>query len=248
MPKDLQFNDTDLMIHKAVEHIEDLREQMKTTQISIGKYDRERFSDIEFSSSKSSTSPPFFVWHNSDFKQDIEKLLQGQEIVVKADITKGLKENAVKFNEIGIHFKAAKDTIQTQIDAELEHFGVTLAMIGNNYYRCGSRIYFISVDDNIVLDYTMKKGADGKPSVSNEVYDKISGKNCFLSPYAMWSIKLRKISENEENFDNLKKFTSEIIDLELIGHGQYLKEEGLISKEICNEKLDEYYNLENVAA
>lgn len=244
MPKDLQLNDSESMIQKAVDHVEDLREQMKSTKMVINKYDHEVFRDIDFGSNDSSTAGPFFVWTNAEFKQDIEKLLNGEEVVLKADISKGIEENGVKFNQIGINFKAVKN--QAELDAELEHFGVTMAMTDRNYYRCDSRIYSILVDDNVVLDYTMKRHANGEPKASNHVYDKLSDKNCFLSPYTTWSIKLRKLSEKEGDFGQLKKFANQAIDLELIGHGQYVKMHGLVSKEVCDEKLDEYYHFEKV--
>lgn len=235
-----QANETEIVIQKAVEHIEDLREQLKSSEISIRKYDREIFRDIEFSSRSSSAVQPFFVWENKDFKEEINKLLQGEEIMVKADITKDHTRNAVKFNEIGIYLKAANEDIQKQIDAELDKYSVTMSMIGNNHYRCGTRVYTISVDDNIVIEYSMKNGENGKPVMSNDVYRKIREKSYFLSPYTLWTINL-----SEGNFENLKKFENEQIDLELVGRGQFFKENGIIAHEVCNSELDSYYNLDD---
>lgn len=38
----------------------------------------------------------------------------------------------------------------------------TMTMVGNNYYRCGTRAYYISVDDNILIDYTFVKKSEWK--------------------------------------------------------------------------------------
>lgn len=244
LPNNLDIDDTDLLIQSATEQIEELRKHMKQSRIWIGQYDREIFKNIEFSSSNSSVARPFYVWRDSNFNEKIVKLLQGDEVTFNADITKGLNQNAVKFNEIGIHFKAKSSSVQTELDAELNHFGVSMAMVGNSYYRCGTRFYSTSVDENVVIDYSLKKDGNGMPSISNEVYHKIHDTNYFLSPYAMWTIQLIKLnlSSSEENFEHLSQFASEDLDLELIGRGQFLKDNGFTSHELCNNQLDDYYN------
>lgn len=248
LPDNLKLNDTELLTQTAVEQIDELRKHLKQSRIWIGTYDREIFRNIEFSGSNSSVTRPFYVWKYHSFNEQIVKLLQGEEVTLNADITKGLTQNAVKFNEIGIHFKAKSESIQTELDAELNHFGVSMAMVGNSYYRCGTRFYSNSVDENVVIDYSLKKDANGMPSVSNEVYHKIHDMNYFLSPYAMWSIQLIRLnlSNSEESFERLSQFSAEALDLELIGRGQFLKDNGPTSQQVCNEHLDDYYNYDSV--
>lgn len=245
LPSNLLYNDTDKIADAIGEKINDLKEQIKSLQISIGKYDREIFRDVEFSSSSTSAASPFYVWKNNEIKTELTKFLQGEEITVKADITKGVNQNAVKFREIGIHFKVVNDTVQNELDAELEHFGISMTMLGHSYYRCGNRFYFISVDDNIVIDYSMKKGSNGKPSKSNDIYRQINKSNYFLSPYTTWRIKL---TNETTGFEKLHHFQHENIDLELIGYGQYFKDGKSFSHEICNDQLDNYYNYDDTIA
>lgn len=250
LPDNLKLDDTELLTQVALEQIEELRKHLKQSRIWIGEYDREIFKNIEFSNSNSSVARPFYVWKDRLFNEEIVKLLQGDEVTLNADITKGLNQNAVKFNEIGIHFKAKSDNAQSELDAELNHFGVSMAMVGNSYFRCGTRCYSNVVDENVVIDFSLKKNLNGWPSISNEVYHKIHDTNYFLSPYAMWSIQLIKLnlSNSDENFEQLSQFSNDILELELIGRGQFLKDNGFASQDICNKHLDDYYSYdENIS-
>lgn len=242
LPTDLVYNDTESIAEKAAKQVDDLKDQIKSLQMSMDKYDREIFRNVEFSSSSTSAASPFFVWKNSEIKTELMKLLRGEEITLLADITNGVNQNAVKFKEIGIHFKVQNETIQNELDAELEQFGVSMTQLGHNYYRCGNRFYFISIDDTIVIDYSIKKDPNGKPLKSNEVYQQISSSNYFLSPYATWRIKL---TNETSDFDKLKRFQHEIMALELIGSGQYFRDGKSFSHEICNDHLDNYYHYDN---
>lgn len=246
LPTDLLYNNTDNIVDKTNEQIADLKEQIKSSQISIGKYDREIFGNVEFSSSSTSTASPFYVWKHNEIKTDLVKLLQGEEIIFKADITKGVNQNAVKFKDIGINFKLQiNDSIQNELDTELENFGVSMTLLGHSFYRCGTRFYFIPIDNNIVFDYSMKKGSNGKPLKSNEIYRQISTSTYFLSPYATWRIKL---TTEKTDFDTLNRFQHEIMDLELIGSGQYFKDGKTFSHEICNDHLDNFYSYDDSIA
>ena len=118
-----------------------------------------------------------------------------------------------------------------------------MTMISNNYYRCDKRVYHLPIDRNIVIEQSMKHDSDGLPIKQNDVYKKISESNYFLSPYGLWSIKL----ENERNNVTLQRFENEIIDVELIGRGQYLKNVESVSRDICNSQLDKYYFLDLIA-
>lgn len=230
------FNETEVLVQRSIDHVEHMSEQARLSKISIAKYDQEVFRDIEFSTN----TTPFSTWKSHTIRKELTELLKGEEIVIKADITNGLKQNAVKFNQIGIHLKAMNGSAQAEMDAELEDFSVIMKMVGNNYYRCGTRFYYISVDENVAVEYSMKKGENGKPKSANEVYHKISENSYFLSPYAMWSIKL---THPNNDFEKLKRFAS--IDLELVGRGQYFKDQGTTTSEICNEQLDKYYRFDD---
>lgn len=73
----------------------------------IQKKDSFSYSDIEFGKFK--LVPPFSVWSYVDFKPTIHKLLRGEKISIKTDITKETERYAVKFRKIGI--RKLKDSI-----------------------------------------------------------------------------------------------------------------------------------------
>lgn len=255
-PNELQFNDTASLLQNAINQISVFKEQIEISKSTLGKYDRELFSNVEFgrrsirsysNNNQAGKMDPFYIWENSVFKNEIQKLLLGEEITMTSDISNGLNINAVKFNEIEIRLKAANQTNQFELNNAVNGFTVTMAMVGNNYYRCDSRIYSISADDNIFIEYSMTfdSSGDGYVSNPNKVYETIQKNDYFLSPYATWNIKLTNNTAN--NFNALTKFSNETIDLELIGHGQYFKNKGsLLTSEICNDQLDQFYNLNSV--
>lgn len=257
LPTGLQVNDTQTLVRRAVDEIDYLQEQLMFIDASIGKFDRETFGDIDFSSGNNSIAMPFFIFKSRDFKSEIKRLLDGEEILIKADIVKGIRQNAVKFNEIEIQFKMSDEKVQLQLNTELQNFVVRMTMVGNNYYRCGDKFYYLSIDDNAVIEYSFRKDQNShKPSKFNDVYRKLSEKSYFLSPYTMWKIKLIKLfgdfpqtNVNEtiiqNEFDRLKKFKSEAINLELRGHGQYFRNDGVFSTEVCNDEIKKYYNYDN---
>lgn len=241
LPDNLKLNDTGTLIGNVMKQIDGLIEEDESFRHTIGKYDRYIYNDIQFDD-LNSDSEPFYVWKNGEIKNEIVKLLQGEEITIKSDITKGVDKNAIKFKEIGIHLKAFDESTQNELNAALQNARLVMTILGNNYYRCGTRVYYISVDDNIVINYTLAKDSKGKPIDQNLVYEKINKYDYFLSPYAMWKIKL--VFTNDRPKFNARNFQDKWIDLQLIGRGQYL-EQGPFTMEICNDDLDKFYNFDN---
>ncbi|CAG8687268.1 5439_t:CDS:2 [Dentiscutata erythropus] len=125
------------------------------------------------------TSRPFIVWKNKNYSQEISKLLNGDEVTIKADIIKSdPSKNVIKFNEIGIRFKSINKTIQDNIDREIEYFDVKMVHLGNSYYRYGDKYYMI-ISKNQEITYSFEKEKDdrSKPVRRNNVYDKIKKEN-----------------------------------------------------------------------
>lgn len=255
LPTGLQSNDTKTIVRRAVEGISYLQDQTKFLAISIGKFDQEVFGNIDFNGDNNTIAAPFYTFKSRDYKNDFRRLLSGDEIMIKADIRNALNLNAVKFNEIGIHLKLIDSTIQSEFNAVLKEFGVRMAMVSHNYYRCGNNFYYLSVDDTCVIEYSFRRNQDGKPTKFNDVYRKLSGKNFFLSPYATWKIKLidifadfelknQSVQSTSSAFDKLKKYKNENINLEILGRGQYFRAEGIYANEVCDEKVASYYELD----
>lgn len=243
LPPQLQFNDTEALKENAIKQIRDLNSGVIISESTLGSKDINLFDNIKFDSNASvSLLPPFYVWKNSDFRIDIQKLLRGEEILINADVGLGVNKNAIKFNRIGINLKSPNETIQAELSAVLQDFDLTMAMVGNNYYRCDKRVYHLPTDGNIIIEQSMKQDSNGEPIKQNNVYRKLSESNYFLSPYVLWSMKL----ESERNNGALSKFENETIDIELVGRGQYLKNTEAVSRDVCNNQLDKYYFLEEI--
>lgn len=256
LPTGLEANDTKTIVARAVDEISYLQEQTKFLEISIGKFDREIFGNIDFNSDDGSVAVPFYTFKSREYKKEFRRLLRGEEIMIRADIRNAFDQNAVKFNEIGIKLKLIDGTSQSELNDVLENFGVRMTMVGHNHYRCGNKFYYLAVDDNCVIEYSIKRKANGKPMKFNEVYRKLSGKNFFLSPYALWKIKLVKIFDDfqlknqsaqvtRNPFDQLKKYTDENLDLEIIGRGQYFRADGVFANEVCTDEIAKYYESDN---
>lgn len=231
LPSTLQFNDTDELKKQTIQNIQAMKNALQQSKTSILKYDQDVVLD------KAAT---FYTWQYDDIKDAIDELLQGQQILLKADIANGMNQNAVKFKEIAIYLKLSNESAQTELDAKLQGFNVIMTMVGNNYYRCGNRSYSMSVDDNIVIEYSIKRNDKGKPVSCNGVYAKIQDGDFFLSPYTMWGIQLAG------NFDELNCFRNKIVDLQLIGHGQYVKQSSSLIGEFSNNVLDKHYDFDGI--
>lgn len=241
LPSQLCFNDTDALKENAIAQIKDLNSGVIISDSTLGIKDINLFSDITFDSDDTiSVLPPFYIWKHNEYKKEVQKLLRGEEIYIKADIMKGINKNAIKFKQIGIYLNSPDETIQMELNEAINNFDLTMEMISDNYYRCDKRVYHLPTDGNVVIEQSMKHDSSGMPIKQNDVYKKISGSNYFLSPYALWSIKL----ENERNNVTVNQFENQIIDIELIGRGQYLKNVETISRDVCNNQLDKYYFLD----
>lgn len=224
-------NTTNNFASIAVDQIEHIKSKLSESNAIINKRDTYIHNNIEFS--HNSRALPFFVWRHDSNKDTIAKLLDGQKITINADITKGLNKNAIKFNEIGIYFKLANGTSQSELDKELQNVEVYMTHLGNSYYRCGHKLY-VMTSDNLTIHYSFHKNSNGHPSITNQVYDKIKNNSFVLSPYTMWMIELYG------NFSSLEKFKNLEIDLELKGRGQYV-DQGI---DVCNENLENYYQVD----
>lgn len=225
-PTDLQSNDTKLVIETVTANINSLQGELQSSESTLELVDTHMFSNHSFDSSQ-----PFYTWHYQDF--DIQQLLNGDQVTLKSDISKGLHFSSVKLKEISINLKLENQWRQKELDAELEKLEIVMTMVGNNYYRCNNRIYYISMEKDVMLIFRMRNGnVVGK----NNIYQKISTSDYFLSPYTVWNILLRS---SDDNFNGLKSFKDENIDLQLTGSGQFITDDVL---GVCSSDLDNYYS------
>lgn len=229
----LEWYDNEPDIQAALDHVDYLREKTKFLDSSINKYNHLLFKDIDFSSNESSLFGPFFIWKYDTFKAEIMKLLKGEEIVIRAKIQDGINHGIIKFNEIGIHMKAKEKIVNEQLNNVLLSFGITMTMVTKCEYLCNQKIFSFPVHNDIVISYSFKRYPNGQPVMSNDVYHKLTESSSFLSPYAIWKIKITSINTN---FDDLEKFTNADIDLELSGRGQYMQNDPLLT-DICKNQI-----------
>ncbi|CAG8575033.1 13340_t:CDS:2, partial [Racocetra fulgida] len=80
----LQFDDKD--IDGIIQLIENLKSKMQGHYAFINENDK--FLIIGIFNSEYESSRPFYLWKNKKHNQEISKLLAGEEITIKADITK----------------------------------------------------------------------------------------------------------------------------------------------------------------
>ncbi|KAL7290227.1 hypothetical protein TKK_0015930 [Trichogramma kaykai] len=233
LPSNLETNDTNAIVSYVSSELDQLKNELLKSDAVIDKYDRFVHQNIVFNGRKG-TSKPFYTWKYNEHKNNIEKLLKGQEVVLKADIKHGFKGNAIKFNKIGINFTSPNKTIEQKLRNLLQDFSVTLTHLGHSFYRCDDKVYLIP-SANQTIQYSMNQH-DGSnvPVTTNKVYDKIAKNQPVLSPYATWQIQL---NHDENDFDELSKYANEMIDLVLEGTGQYID----LNLDVCNNQLDQYY-------
>lgn len=238
LPDNLRFADIDGLKHEAIKKIEKMQEGIQNSNILIEKYDK----DVVLTNDLI-----FYTWKSAEFHDDFGKLLSGEQITLNAEIAKGLNQNAVKFKELEIHLNVINQKAQSELNSKLEDFHVVMTMVGgNSYYRCGKRVYRMSVDENIVIEYSIKKNQNSEPTGKNEVYTKIRNGDFFLSPYTMWSIQLVNPKGEPEKFGELDKFKNQIIDLQLRGNGQYVKNSTDFINDFPPDVLDKHYDFDGV--
>lgn len=248
LPANLQSNDTANVVQMVTDNIDFLRKQIVISQAALEIPDINTFSDQIFDASR-----PFYVWDHQNYQDDIHRLIDGERVTLRTDVTKGVNFTAVKFKEIAINLKLANATRQNELNAMLEKYEIVMTMVGNNYYRCNNRIYYVPMDKNVVLIFRIK---DGKVVDRNDIYTKIYESDYFLSPYTVWNIQLttrlytaRRLKRSEQPIyapNDLRKFKNERIDLQLMGVGQIIKNKVKNELNMCNNDLDNYYALDKI--
>ncbi|OXU29345.1 hypothetical protein TSAR_008879 [Trichomalopsis sarcophagae] len=241
LPSNLVSNDTNSLVVASDEKISLLRSKLEESKITMTEYDQYIHSRVPFNSNLA-ISKPFFVWSHDEYKNAIKQLLLGEKIILKSDIMRGSKQNAIKFNVVGINFKLENETMQSELNEQLKYLKVEMMHMGTSYYRCHNKFYTI-VSDNQTLMYTFMKNENGVPQDSSDSYKKLEKYEPFLSPYTLWSIQLRKYDLSKDNiFASLANYTNEKIDLELEGVGQYVDKDFTT---LCNDNLNKYYAVDD---
>lgn len=237
LPVELQMNDTESIKRGAINQITQLESDIKLKNIST--IDQEFAHYLQYSGTQ--TNLTLYTWQAESVKNEVKKLLRGEEIVLSADIATGRNYDAIKFRNIGLYFVARNQSYQQALDGALQDYIIEMKMIGDGYYRCGSRFYTLPTLDQR-LDYSFRKREDGSPDYQGTFYKTIDANDFFLSPYVMWSYKLKNYDDKKKDFAKLAAFVDRDMDLELVGDVQYLRD---FPVEYCNRYVDKYYQLDS---
>lgn len=248
LPAETKSDNSNSVRNTLTRQIDDVMHKMQLSNAVIREEDSIAFNNIEFN-----VDSPFYTWNHKKFNNEINRLLNGEEILLYADIPTALRQptinsirmNAVKFNKILIHFNVIDQSRQNDLNEKLKDFQFEMTMIGSNYYmnyyRCNKMLYSVPIDIDISFNFHISNLQNGT-IVTNDFYNTIMKTDHFLSPYSVWKIKL--LSKTKD-FSKLKAFTNEEIDLMLIGRGGFIRNDD-IRRQVCNANLDEYYRLDNV--
>lgn len=209
---------------KISEMIEVLRDKLTKSANGLMGYDDYMLNDHLFDHTE-----PIYTWNYDEFKKEIAKLLNGEPVTLKADITKGLHYSALKFKKASLFFKLEDKKQQAAFNAELEKYEISMEAVDRYYFRCDNRVYHVPHDNNVKFGFRINHAAD-------DAYNKISNNHYFLSPYTAWKIQLT-LPQNVSSI--LTTFENERLDLLLTGTGQYLKTEKY--DDTCTEELNKYY-------
>lgn len=184
---------------------------------------------------------PFYVWKSKKNKYQIQKLLSNKLVTLNADVLDAPKDIAIKFSKIMLDFRFADKSKQNAFYKVLNGMSIKLQMIGNNYYRCERRTFYVKTDADIQFMYQVSINNKNEMDVSGmtPAYQIAMGRKAFLSPYTTWQIQIFGTNEKQ---NQLKQFINDEIDLELIGIGSVVLR-SKDSKNACeNVNLRKNYN------
>jgi hypothetical protein len=225
---DKTFSDN---VHKVIDQVHDISKKIAEYKSTIKDFD-EFLAQADFNDDFKS-SEPFYVWENDRHGDQIAKLLSGERVFFFADIKDSNKEKqAIKFNQISFRFKLTDNTKSEAIEEAMKHMTVSATHSGNSYYTFGGKFYAIEGGRKNIV-YSVELKGDGRPVITNAVYDKILNGDLMLSPYAMWEIYF---TGRAEAFEQLKEFKNQV-NLQMIGHGSYVR----LKSNLPDFKIDEYY-------
>lgn len=177
---------------------------------------------------------PFYVWSNDQVREKVGQLFDGHKIYLLADVKESSHLNAVKLRTIRLGFRSNNETIDERLNEILQSFHVSLTHMGESNYRCNNQFFTIH-SRPLSLEFSFESGRQ-TPAVRNVAYDKLSVCNPILSPYTLWAMQL-----SHGQFDRLTELRDSDVDIELYGHGQYVKQDA----NVCNSNLGKYYSLQN---
>lgn len=237
LPSNSHPTDTEFT-NRAIKQISDLVIKVRESKSLIRRIDGYLYNNYSFTNDEA-----FFKWPHVNYMEEFEDLLSGEATNFVANIYDGLKLNAIKFNEVWLTFKMKNQTVQQAFEEQLGQFSIVMQVVGNSFYRCDKRIYYISLESAVRISYSL---GCGKPCKPNEIYSKLKTGDSFLSPYSTWQISLVSKNGNDIDYKRLNRFRNDIVEMRLEGRGQFLDNRGDFVYDTCSDHLDKYYRLDGI--
>lgn len=236
-----KYNNVSDLIGTSIKQIKSLREELVHSKGSLNSnsYSKNIHIDNFKLYQKISTVEPYYTWKHELYKNEILKLLQGEEITLEADIVQGINRHAVMFNDIGVYFKLENATMQTEFDKLLSNVQINMTHLGDSYYRCGNKMYIMTHPPE-TFKHNVMPDNDMEFTSVNEVYNTLVKYPAILSPFTMW--KLNIFSFDKIDFDQFAKYTNQSIDLRLVGAGRFVYPTPVE----CNSNLEKHYKLAGI--
>lgn len=183
----------------------------------------------------------FSTWTYEDVKSEMMELLAGKKVIFNADIGTAPKPanqfNAIKFQRIWLNFTLSDAALQLEFDKALDGFVVKMKIIGNNcFYRCDQRIYRVPIDTDYLHSYPIKYS-------NMDLNGARRSTDSILSPYTIWQVQL--VQKTTESQTKLQAFLNDVIDLQLIGDGNYFENDES-GRNLCQSNELDYENIESV--
>jgi hypothetical protein len=213
---------------KNILALKNMIEDDKTTIRSIDQY-------INEGTFGSKLIPPFYVWTTESDDHNINNLLSGKKVQMKASIHSSTK-NVVKLQTIELQLKTFDESEQTMLDDLLDSFEVTLTHSGSSHYKCMDTIFTVNSEKVVMLQSFEK--ANGKQTNYNIAYAKLIKGDIVLSPYTKWEFQLKN---GTKSFDQLAVFANKT-SIQLVGRAQFIGNE----TKICSESLKNYYQFDEI--
>ena len=212
-----------------------LRKKLALEKVTIIEDHDEYVQTANFSFGQPEGS--IYVWKNNVHSEVLERLLSGAKVKLRPILFRNASVNAVKFNKIGLKFRAVDDIMQKQVNEAIRYIDVKMNHSGSNYYKCGERRYRITTKNLKELDFSLLNNAEGTPVRFNQAYAMIRDGDIVLSPYTEWSVKLYSVFGN---MLSLSKFKGKV-NLHLEAFGTYVSGDSIV----CEKTLNKYYEIVN---
>ncbi|MBY0291783.1 MAG: hypothetical protein K2W92_00625, partial [Alphaproteobacteria bacterium] len=202
--ENLHFNktlSTEDTVNRAIGNLgklEDRVEQYETTIVNFIDKDIVK-SDFRL---KYKGNRPFFTWNFSNYEREIKKVLQGEEVILKAEIFPNTL-SAVKFNKMELALSHSNSTQDASLQEMLKNYRFTLTHQGDSFYKWKNQTYKISSGAFKISCHFERMKETQEPNGCNPIYEKLAGKYYLLSPYAYWAIGIEpseQLSDSDREF------------------------------------------------